>query len=438
MNRTGTHTTAPARTRKWYHNRSVKFAGIFIALLFIVSRLAPYIATDKPWYINYEGNKLFPAFTLKTQYKLLTEDGTEIILPVQHTDWKQLKAQKVVWAPVPYSPGKTDILNYGFRGPADTQWYREDGIKKELPARYRHWLGTGAKGEDLLSGLLHGTRVSLLIGVLSMLIASVTGITLGLLAGYFSNDGLKIPRYAAWALFPGIFLGWFYGFTIRQSILGDALAASTFLFLVQLLFSMLIMATITGITILLFRLLKPISFFAVPVALPVDWSVSRSVEVMMSLPKILLIITIAAVARRSMLNIILIIGFTSWTGIARLVRAEMLRVKKTDYIAAARASGLNNLRIILRHALPNAIAPALVSIAFGVAAAILAESGLSFLNIGVPENTVTWGALLSEGRTNFKAWWMILFPGLAIFSTVTIYNLLGEGLREALDPSMKE
>jgi peptide/nickel transport system permease protein len=133
-----------------------------------------------------------------------------------------------------------------------------------------------------------------------------------------------------------------------------------------------------------------------------------------------------------------IIGLTGWTGIARLTRAEFLRVSNLEYIQAAKSMGFKEFRIIFLHALPNALAPALVSIAFGVASAILIESSLSFLGVGVPPTTVTWGSLLNSGREQYNAWWLVIFPGLAIFLTVTVYNLLGEGLRDALDPRLKK
>ena len=133
-----------------------------------------------------------------------------------------------------------------------------------------------------------------------------------------------------------------------------------------------------------------------------------------------------------------IIGSTSWTEIARFTRAEFLKIKNLEYIQAGQALGFNEVRIIFKHALPNGIAPALVAIAFGIASAILVESGLSFLGIGVPPDVVTWGSLVNAGRENFQAWWLVIYPGLAIFITVTIYNLLGEGLRDALDPRLKK
>ncbi|MCX6296441.1 MAG: ABC transporter permease, partial [Bacteroidetes bacterium] len=180
-------------------------------------------------------------------------------------------------------------------------------------------------------------------------------------------------------------------------------------------------------------------FLSTPVFIPVDSIISRVIEILISMPLLILIISISAIAKeRSIINLMVIIGLTSWTGIARLTRAEFLRISNLEYIQAAKSMGFKEYRIIFRHALPNALAPALVAIAFGVASAILIESSLSFLGIGVPPETITWGALLSAGREQYSAWWLVVFPGLAIFLTVTIYNLLGEGLRDALDPRLKK
>jgi peptide/nickel transport system permease protein len=133
----------------------------------------------------------------------------------------------------------------------------------------------------------------------------------------------------------------------------------------------------------------------------------------------------------------IIIGFTSWVNIARLTRSQFLQVRSYDYVAAARSLGYSDTRIMFRHILPNAIGPILIPVAFGVAGAILAESGLSFLGVGVPAEVITWGALLAGARSNAAAWWLVVTPGLAIFATVTFYNLLGDGLRDALDPKLR-
>ena len=166
----------------------------------------------------------------------------------------------------------------------------------------------------------------------------------------------------------------------------------------------------------------------------IDLVLSRVIEVMMGIPTFFLILTVAATFPPSIYLIMGILGLTGWVGIARLIRGEFLRVRAMDYVAAARAIGASDARIMWRHVLPNAIAPVLVSMSFGVASAILTESGLSFLGIGVPAQIVTWGSILSLAQSNITAWWLAVFPGAAIFVTVLAYNLLGDGLRDALDP----
>ena len=166
----------------------------------------------------------------------------------------------------------------------------------------------------------------------------------------------------------------------------------------------------------------------------VDLVLSRLLELMLGIPTFFLILVVAATFPPSLYLIMAILGLTGWVGIARLIRGEFLKVRAMDYVAAARSLGASDLRIMLRHVLPNAIAPVLVSMSFGVASAILTESGLSFLGIGVPAEIVTWGSILSVAQSNTGAWWLAVFPGAAIFVTVTAYNLLGDALRDALDP----
>ena len=140
---------------------------------------------------------------------------------------------------------------------------------------------------------------------------------------------------------------------------------------------------------------------------------------------------------RSLVIIMVIIGVTGWTRIARFTRSEMLRIRSLEYVQASKSLGFSSLRTIFKHALPNALAPVFVSIAFGIASAILIESGLSFLGIGVPDDVVTWGSLLSAGIQDSSSWLLIIIPGIAIFITITIYNMIAEASRDALDPKLK-
>lgn len=166
-----------------------------------------------------------------------------------------------------------------------------------------------------------------------------------------------------------------------------------------------------------------------------DWIVSRAIEVVLCFPFLFLVLGIVALFKPSLWTIMIALGITSWTSEARYVRGEFLRLRELEFAQAARASGARDARIIFRHLLPNALAPVIVSASFGVAVAILTESALSFLGLGVPLPTASWGSMLSQAHEHIEyAWWLILFPGLAIFTTVASFNLVGERFREALDP----
>ena len=169
----------------------------------------------------------------------------------------------------------------------------------------------------------------------------------------------------------------------------------------------------------------------------IDMLLSRVIEVVMCVPALILILALVAILEEpSIWQIMMVIGGTGWTRIARLTRAEFLKLKQLEYVSAARALGVGKFRIMFRHILPNALAPVMVPVTFGIAAAILIESTLSFLGLGAPPPNPSWGGLLNEGRANLSMWWLVLFPGLAIFFTVLAYNLIGEGVQEATDPRL--
>jgi len=224
-----------------------------------------------------------------------------------------------------------------------------------------HWLGTDGSGRDVLARVLHGTRVSLIVGVMSVGVLVSVGVTLGTLAGYFGG-------------------------------LLDAL-------------------------------------------------LMRVLEIVHSIPTILLLVTLLSVLSPqgygAVVAMTVVIGLVWWTDVARLIRGEILRVKELDFVQAARAQGARTWRIIVFHVLPNSISPVLVSATFALASAILVEGALSFLGFGIPDDMASWGGLLNEVRNNIEAWWLALFPGAAIFLTVTAFNLLGEGVRDALDPRLR-
>jgi peptide/nickel transport system permease protein len=171
----------------------------------------------------------------------------------------------------------------------------------------------------------------------------------------------------------------------------------------------------------------------------VDAVLMRFVDIMLAFPTFFLILAVIAILEPSIFTIMAVIGITGWMDVARLVRAEFLTLKERVFVEAARAIGVSNSRLIVRHILPNALSPVFVAATFGVAGAILIESSLSFLGLGVQPPDPSWGNILTSGKDNIEvAWWLSLYPGLAILITVLSYNLVGEGLRDALDPRLWE
>ena len=224
-----------------------------------------------------------------------------------------------------------------------------------LSPSWQHWMGTDGLGRDVLSRMLYGGRISLLVGLVAVGIATAIGIVLGAVAGYYR--------------------GW------------------------------------------------------------IDTVIMRLVDVMLSIPSFFLILAVIAFLTPSIINVMIVIGLTSWMGVTRLVRAEFLSLSGREFVQASRTLGAQDARLIFTHLLPNSLTPIIVSSVLGVAGAVLMESGLSFLGLGVQAPQASWGNILTDGKDYIQfAWWLSLFPGLAILMTVLGYNLLGEGLRDALDP----
>ncbi len=314
---------------------TVLTAIVLLVPLVFCALFADLLANDRPYTMTLNQERYYPAFRgMLVDLKIVRWQR-----PLLNMDFKQ-DAYDALFAPVPYRPNEID-LGASLSPPSGT-----------------HLLGTDKLGRDILAGMIHGARISLTIGIVAVGLATVIGVILGAVAGFFG-----------------------------------------------------------GLT---------------------DLAINRLFEIMMAIPTFFLIITISAfVEEPSIFYIMGIIGLTGWVGVARFTRNEFVKVRGVEYVAAAEALGAHPARIMFFHMLPNTLSPIIVSVVFGIAGAILVESSLSFLGIGVPADVVTWGSILNEARGNTFAWWLAVFPGLAIFVTVLAYNLLGEGLRDALDPKLK-
>jgi len=319
-------------------NKLAVLAFNVVIFLIAVAIFADLLANNKPIYTKYEGEIHFPIFKEYLVKLGIAKWDTKLL----NVDWKNLELESTVWPPIKFYYSDVDLFN-NLAAPSFANG---------------HYLGTDPIGRDILSGLIHGSRISLSVGFIAAGIAVLIGVVLGALAGFYGGN--------------------------------------------------------------------------------IDITIMRFVEIMTLFPSFFLIITIVALYGSSIWFIMIAIGLTTWTGNAKLTRGEVLKVRNMDYVSAATALGLKNKRIIFRHVLPNALAPVLVSGAFEIAGAILTEAGLSFLGFGVAATTVTWGSVLSEARGATSSWWLAVFPGFMIFISIVAYNLVGEGLRDALDPRLRD
>lgn len=398
------------------HRLALWSLRVFYGLAFL-ALFGDFIANEKPLYCKLEGASYFPVLKGYAVNLGLAKWNARFL----QKDWREHEYQAVIFPPIPYSATTLDLANGNYRSPFSRQ---------KIPSnRYRHWLGTDRLGHDVAAGMVAGTRVALLVGIVAMSLSTLIGVLLGSLAGYFGDEGFRVSRIRLWVNVGALFLAWFYGFSVRRYALSEAGGNFGWELLKSLGICFGILAVANGAVFFL----KKIPALARKVTLPLDLLTMRLVEVFNSIPGLLLLLSFVAVLQKSsVFYVMIIIGLIRWTGVARFLRAELLKIRNLEYIEAAKALGFSRWRILFRHALPNAIAPVLITIAFGMASAILLESTLSFLGIGVGEEGITWGRLLSEARKYPSAWWLALFPGGAIFITVTIFNLIGEGLTEAV------
>lgn len=403
--------------RQYKKNRRAVFALYVVGFLAFIAIFADLLANEKPIVCKYEGKISAPVF----KGYLVNAGLAKWPLQFQNVEWKDLDYDFAVWPLIPYLPTNLDFSNDRYVGPFDSQVVKSP--------KWRHRLGTDQLGRDVMSGMIHGTRIAFLVGIISMTIATIIGIFMGSIAGFFGDEELKISRATLLMLFVAFIPAIFYAFTSRRY---DMTSFG------QFLLSILIFLGIYGLAIAIGKAMKNIPGMGKQVKMPMDIIVTRIIEVVVSVPVLVLVLAITAVVKKpSIIYVMVIIGMVRWTGIARFTRAELMRQKRLEYVEAARALGFSRVRSLVRHALPNALSPVFITVAFGVAASILIESFLSFLGVGVPVETVTWGQLLSASRQASDAWWLAIFPGFAIFITVTMFNLIGEGLTDALDPRQK-
>lgn len=399
-----------------------------LGFLLFLTIFRDLLANGRPLYCRIDGVACFPglrSILINPDRPFKEKQLRDIqLIPDQFEAWKNPANfdEPPVYAPIPFSPGEfssRNQLRFGHPGKS------HPGLP---PDKFRHWLGTDAEGRDIASTVVSGARIALLTGSLAMAAALFIGLLLGTLAGFFGDDGLFIRRGTALLTLTGLPFAWFYAITVRQWASTDS--PGGFFPGIAIFSAIMILFFMAG------KGLSRLKWFSKEMALPVDILVMRAAEVFSSIPR-LIVLVVLAVALRGMADgsvwlMTALIGVFSWTGVAKFVRAELLRIRALDYVTAARGLGLSPRRILVRHALPNAMRPVYIAFAFGAAGAVLLEAYLSFLGFGgAAFRGISWGSLFineNSAANPLDTWWVTLFPGLMIFLAVSALNALGEAM----------
>jgi len=385
----------------WKNSFGSRLAWVFILVITLVAILGPFIANEKPWYCRLDGKSYFPVISGIEESTLSSNHPSHS--PVS---WYNTKFESIWYAPVPYSYYTIDSKAGSLLSPLDGEDQR---------VRFKHWLGTDLAARDVLSGMIRGCRISLLIGLGSMLLALLIGVPLGSLAAYWGNKDWKVS--------------WF-----------QIIAAFIFIMIVIYVWWMPVSFIVKAITLLvLIAISLALNHFTAmmkpgKIQVPVDQLVMSVISIIDSFPGLFIIlILLVIIPAKGWVIVMSVIALLRWPVIARYMRAEVFKIKESNYIKAVQVLNLPHSYIIRQHIVPYAFRPVMISFIFGIASAILAESSLSFLGIGLPAEELNWGRLLSQARNHFDAWWLVLFPGAAIFFTLLSLYTIGNALQKKVE-----
>lgn len=378
----------------------------WLSALVIMSLLAPLLSNSKPLICRYNKEWYLPALTHSFDKQRFYRADHPLRNIALENNWKSASYDFSIFPLIPFDA--TD---------RDTKHQKISPFAQGQAMRWRHWLGTDAAGHDVLAGLISGTKVAVWVGFLALLAASILGIGLGLIAGYFGDRGLNIKRWHLIVTLPVLVL---LPICIYLSEHYTASHAPS----VWWLFSRFAIVVLAVVIVAFGKFLLPAkSWLYNTVTIPIDLILMRLSEVTNSFPKLIILtaIIISLNSAPSLTFIAIVAGLVSWPIIAAFVRAELLRIRELGYIAAAKVSGIPEWKIMLKHALPNAMPAAYVAMALFAGHAILLETSLSFLGFRTDSEVISWGTLMLDARLYPMAWWLAIFPGLMI--TLTIYAL---------------
>jgi peptide/nickel transport system permease protein len=378
----------------WNGGVAAKVSWCVLGVMALLAGFGPLIANERPYLCVLDGKTYFPLFT----------GITEAELSVRHTahspvDWHATSFSRVWRAPVPFSYNTIDL---------DAGTFAPPGAAAASLRGATHWLGTDSLGRDVLAGMIRGCRVSLVIGFGAMLLALLLGIPLGAMAGYSGNAGWRMTWGQLFTLVMLVSLVILIGYSpLRPG------------------WKVVFQVVVTGIAIAMLWLRKPVERGGT--AVPTDRAVMGLISVLDGFPGLFLILIVMAVLPvQGWLAVTLVLAGLRWPVIARYMRAEVLKAKSMPHIQSAKLLNLPDRRILWAHIVPYAMRPVLVSFIFGVASAIVAESSLSYLGIGLAADELNWGRLLAQARNHGDAWWLVVFPGAAISITLIALHVIAE------------
>ncbi len=318
---------------------------------------------------------------------------------------------------IPFGPNTSEVTAMSYQPPGFKE-VMSDGISRN------HLMGTDDLGRDVAARLIHGIRTALIIGLGSTFISLFIAILLGTCAGYYGDKTLKIPLWHIILFLIALIVGLYY---IKEWSyvydLNKVLYFNLGRFVVGIFLSILV----------LIGIFKILPSRGKTIFLPIDSMTMRLLEVFRSVPKLFLLLAIyALITQPSIWLVVIILGMIRWASMTRLIRAEVLKVKQDNYIKSVEIMGVHHVSLIRRHLLPNVIGPIMIAASFSIGTAILIESTLSFLNIGLPIAEVSWGQMLSQSRVYFGAWWLAIPPGFMIFVLILLFNTLGDRIDSIL------
>ena len=394
------------KIRGFFNVKKIYFAESYIFLFLFVSVFAIFIANDKPLIRICDGSISFP-FISKSLFKEKSPAGNDCFS---------------IHTLIPYSPDKSDPLNTDFTGPFDQQWSVDgNGQISEIPLRSRHWLGTNMRGNDLAAQMVYGTRISLMVSLLSTVLSFLIGGLLGFAAGWYGPGKNRIKVY--WLMAGGLLLFLFYFFNMNLLTQNDSIIANSILIGLLIIF------------IVFAAKIRSTNFYKYALFFSADNVIQRFSEIFSAIPRIILILALVSLMEPSFTTVVFILSITGWVDISRLLRSEIQRIKHEGFIEAAKVSGIGGLRIFIGQMLPNIWPSMLVILLYTFAGNIAAEASLSFLGVGLPAEVVSLGSLVASGKVYFEAWWLVVFPGVWISGFIFSLFSLSRKLRNKYEIS---